>query len=202
MATIGVRFPTPGRFGVTLLCAVVLVLASCGGDDSAADAGSARSTTTMPSGTSTSEAGSGAASTDSHVGIERGPNQLSAPTCVEASCVFSFTNTQMTMSGDFVGRAVSAGTGAPLPGGGYGGTGYVVFTGSVAACGGSGTVAWVDRVVQRADGSAEGSWEIVEGSGSGALEGLRGKGAGESAGSVVAADGSGRIEVSGTVTCD
>lgn len=59
---------------------------------------------------------------------------------------------------------VSVGAGAPLAKGGFGGTGYAAFTGTVGRCG-TGTLAWADQVVQAADGRSESTWRIVPGSG-------------------------------------
>ncbi|MFN7969099.1 MAG: hypothetical protein U0P47_07175 [Acidimicrobiales bacterium] len=127
---------------------------------------------------------------------------MNAPTCLDKMCVYSFGNSPIQVSGDFNGVAVSAGAGAPLPVGGFGGTGYSVFTGTAAVCGaGSGSVGWTDRVIQGVDGRDRSTWEIVDGSGSGALAHLKGRGVGIAGRSSVAADGSGRSEVEGTVSC-
>lgn len=187
---------------LTTSLVVALALASCGGDEPAASPTAEASVgTTTSSSTAAPEGGSEGTRTV-NLTIERGPNQMAAPTCVDTSCVYTFGNADLTITGDFEGTAVSGGVGAPQPGGGYGGTGYVVFTGTVSACGGAGTVAWTDRVVQAADGSAEGSWEIVEGSGTGALEGLTGSGSGTTPEPDVAPDGSGTVVVEGEITCN
>jgi len=133
--------------------------------------------------------------------MERGPNQLAAPTCVEDACVFSFSNHPIEVTGDAEGVVVSVGAGAPLADGGFGGTGYALFTGTLAVCDGTGTLAWTDQVVQTADGRVETTWRIVPGSGTGGLEGVSGEGSGAVAESQVASDGSGQVVAEGRLDC-
>ncbi len=180
---------------ISLVVLVSAASASCGGDTEASDRTHPTATTTTAAATASRPGGTFT------IEMQRGPNHMGAPTCIDAACVYAFTNSPIQVSGDFVGVASEAGSGAPLLGGGFGGTGYVVFTGSVPACGGSGSLAWTDRVTQSADGAFAGTWEIVKGSGTGALAHVSGSGSGATKHSGVAADGSGHASASGTVDC-
>lgn len=182
------------------LALVASVATSCHDDASEA------STTTISTSTSgaatapTAEAG--ATGEQVHIVMERPPNRMAAPTCEGEACVYSFASSPIQVTGDLVGVATEVGAGAPLPGGGYGGVGYVVFSGTAPVCGGGiATVAWTDRLTQLPDGSSEGTWAIIEGSGTGALAHATGQGSGRSDLTHVAADGSGRVEGAGTVDC-
>lgn len=191
--------PVP-KFAAMLLAVLAMFApTSCGTEAEASpptgsDAAPVGSTTDTA--TSTTEAGAAF-----RFVLERGANRMAPPTCVDAACVFSFSNSPIEVSGDAEGVVVSVGAGGPLADGGFGGTGYAVFTGTITVCDGTGTLAWTDQVVQTADGRVETTWRIVPGSGTEGLAGVTGEGSGTVAESQVAADGSGQVVAEGHLDC-
>jgi hypothetical protein len=101
---------------------------------------------------------------------------LGTPVCDRAGhCLqpFSFTDGPPT-TGDVAGTSVQSGTGIRLADGTIYANSIVVFAGTLRGCG-TGTVAMRSTGVNRA-GATSGIIEIVQGSGTGDLEGITGSG--------------------------
>lgn len=178
---------------------IAIATAACDSTSTATPTATKSSNATPTTATAASERAA-TTGTKVHLVLDRGPNTMAPPTCIDQSCVYSFGNAPIQVSGDMVGVAVSVGAGAPMPDGGYAGAGYSLFTGTVPMCGGDGTVAWIDHAVSSADGHVDTTWTIVEGSGTGSLAHLHGGGTG-GAGSKIAADGSGTGIGEGSLDC-
>ena len=99
---------------------------------------------------------------------------IGSPVCSPAtSCVVPFSLLGSS-TGDFEGQSAQTGGGARLPDGSLYANSTFVFTGSIRGCG-AGTVVMRSTGFNRG-GETSGTIEIIEGSGTGDLEGLRGDG--------------------------